>query len=133
MSPRFISIKGRDYCFKHYPLIGGNGGDPKLLVGDIYEEDEIWSCTTCGACEQECPLGIEYIDKIVDLRRGMVDEGMVPQSLQKPMGALEKRGNPWGKMDRKRADWTKELGEEKPVKILGKKETAEIAETTERM
>jgi len=125
LSPRFISIKGRDYCFKHYPLIGGNGGDSKPLIGDIYEEDEIWSCTTCGACEQECPLGIEYIDKIVDLRRGMVDEGMVPQSLQKPMGSLEKRGNPWGKMDKKRADWTQELGDENPVKILGKKETAE--------
>ena len=95
------------------------------MIGDIYEEDEIWSCTTCGACEQECPLGIEYIDKMVDLRRGMVDEGIVPQSLQKPLGSLEKRGNPWGKMERKRADWIKELGEDYPVKTLGKKETAE--------
>jgi Fe-S oxidoreductase len=125
LSPRFISIKGRDYCFKHYPLIGGSGGDAKPLIGDIYAEDEIWSCTTCGACEQECPLGIEYIDKMVDLRRGMVDEGIVPQSLQKPLGSLEKRGNPWGKMERKRADWIKELGEDRSVKILGKKETAQ--------
>jgi Fe-S oxidoreductase len=125
LSPRFISIKGRDYCFKRYPLIGGNGGDARPLIGDIYEEDEIWSCTTCGACEQECPLGIEYIDKIVDLRRGMVDEGMVPQSLQKPLGSLEKRGNPWGKMERKRADWITELGEDCSVKTLGNKETAE--------
>jgi Fe-S oxidoreductase len=125
LSPRFISIKGRDYAFKHYPLLGGNGGEAKPLIGDIYSEDEIWSCTTCGACEQECPLGIEYIDKMVDLRRGMVDEGMVPQSLQKPMGALEKRGNPWGKMERKRADWTKELGEDVPVKILEKGKSAE--------
>jgi Fe-S oxidoreductase len=125
LSPRFISIKGRDYCFKHYPLIGDIGGDTKPLIGDIYAEDEIWSCTTCGACEQECPLGIEYIDKMVDLRRGMVDEGIVPQSLQKPLGSLEKRGNPWGKMERKRADWIKELGEDRSVKILGKKETAE--------
>ena len=124
LSPRFISIKGRDYAFKHYPLLGGNGGEPKALIGDIYSEDEIWSCTTCGACEQECPLGIEYIDKMVDLRRGMVDEGMVPQSLQKPMGALEKRGNPWGKMERKRADWTKELDEDVTLKILDKKTTA---------
>ncbi|MBW2443606.1 MAG: (Fe-S)-binding protein [Deltaproteobacteria bacterium] len=124
LSPRFISIKGRDYAFKHYPLLGGNGGEPKALIGDIYSEDEIWSCTTCGACEQECPLGIEYIDKLVDLRRGMVDEGMVPQSLQKPMGALEKRGNPWGKMERKRADWTKELDEDVTLKILDKKTTA---------
>ena len=125
LSPRFISIKGRDYAFKHYPLIGSNGGEPQPLIGNIYSEDEIWSCTTCGACEQECPLGIEYIDKVVDLRRGMVDEGMVPQSLQKAMGALEKRGNPWGKMERKRADWTKELGEDVPVKILEKGKSAE--------
>ena len=125
LSPRFISIKSRDYCFKHYPLIGGNSGEPESLIGNIYEEDEIWSCTTCGACEQECPLGIEYIDKIIDLRRGMVDEGIVPQSLQKPLGSLEKRGNPWGKMERKRADWVKELGENCSVKTLGKKETAE--------
>ncbi len=125
LSPRFISIKARDYAFEHYPLLGGNGGEPKPLIGDIYSEDEIWSCTTCGACEQECPLGIEYIDKMVDLRRGMVDEGMVPQSLQKPMGALEKRGNPWGMMERKRADWTKELDEDVTVKILDKNTTAQ--------
>jgi Fe-S oxidoreductase len=124
LSPRFISIKGRDYAFKHYPLIGGNGGEPQALIGDIYSEDEIWSCTTCGACEQECPLGIEYIDKMVDLRRGMVDDGMVPQSLQKPLGALEKRGNPWGKMERKRADWIKEIAEDCPVKVLEKGKTA---------
>jgi Fe-S oxidoreductase len=83
------------------------------------------SCTTCGACEQECPVFIEYIDKIVDVRRGLVEEGMVPQSLQKPLGALEKRGNPYGKMEKKRADWTKELPEDLNVKILGKKETAD--------
>jgi Fe-S oxidoreductase len=125
LSPRFISIKGRDYAFKHYPLIGGNGIEAKPLIGDIYDEDEIWSCTTCGACEQECPLGIEYIDKMVDLRRGMVDEGLVPQSLQKPLGSLEKRGNPWGKMERKRSDWTKELPEGCSAKTLEKGATAE--------
>jgi len=126
LSPRFISIKGRDYAFKHYPLIGGNGGAAKPLIGDVYEEDEIWSCTTCGACEQECPLGIEYIDKVVDLRRGMVDEGLVPQSLQKPLGSLEKRGNPWGKMEKKRAEWTRELPEGCSAKILEKGATADV-------
>jgi len=127
LSPRFISIKGRDYAFKHFPLRKGNGSEQEPLIGDIYEEDEIWSCTTCGACEQECPLGIEYIDKIVDLRRGMVDEGMVPQTLQKPLGAIEKRGNPWGKMEKKRADWTTAEGfaDAYPVKIIGKKESAQ--------
>ncbi len=120
LSPRFITIKARDLIFKNYPL-SGEIYKSKLLVADIYTEDEIWSCTTCGACEQECPLGIEYIDKIVDMRRGMVDEGMVPQSLQKPLKALEKRGNPYGKMEKKRAEWAeeKEFAAAHTVKDLG--------------
>jgi Fe-S oxidoreductase len=127
LSPRFISIKGRDTIFKNYPLYPLDAPFRKSanLIGTTYSADEIWSCTTCGACERECPLGIEYIDKIVDLRRGMVDEGEVPQSLQKPLKALEKRGNPWGKLEKKRLDWTKELKEECPVKVVDKKTTAE--------
>ena len=108
LSPRFIGIKGRDYAFQHYPVFGGTFGasvNGTPLIGSIYSEDEIWSCTTCGACEEECPLLIEHIDKIVDLRRGMIDDGNVPQSLQKPLKALESRGNPYGKMEKKRADW----------------------------
>ncbi|HSQ83205.1 MAG TPA: (Fe-S)-binding protein [Desulfobacterales bacterium] len=124
LSPRFLTIKGREYSFQHFPL-KGNSLNSEPLIGDIYDEDEIWSCTTCGACEEECPLTIEYIDKIVDLRRGMVDEGMVPQSLQKPLGALEKRGNPWGKLEKKRIDWTKDLPENCKVKILDKKNSAD--------
>ena len=104
LSPRFITIKARDYAFQHYPMFG-HTGNGKSLVGGIYSDDEIWSCTTCGACEEECPLLVEYIDKIVDLRRGMVDEGNVPQSLQNALKALEKRGNPYGKMEKRRADW----------------------------
>jgi Fe-S oxidoreductase len=123
LSPRFITIKARDLMFKNYPL-SGEIYKSNMLVEDIYTEDEIWSCTTCGACEEECPLGIEYIDKIVDLRRGMVDEGMVPQSLQKPLKALEKRGNPYGKMEKKRADWAKdkEFKAQWQIKDLAKEE-----------
>ncbi len=126
LSPRFISIKARDYSFHHYPLKGKFVAH-EPLIGGIYEEDEIWSCTTCGACEEECPLMIEYIDKMVDLRRGMVDEGTVPQSLQKPLMALEKRGNPYGKMEKKRAEWTSAEGfkDEIEVKILDGKQEAD--------
>jgi len=106
LSPRFLTTKARDYSFQHYPILGkSNNGT--ALIGTIYSEDEIWSCTTCGACEAECPLLVEYIDKIVDLRRGMVDDGKVPQSLQKPLKSLESRGNPFGKMEKKRAEWAK--------------------------
>ena len=106
LSPRFLTIKARDYSFKHYPVLG-NAGNGTALVGGIYSDDEVWSCTTCGACEEECPLLVEYIDKIVDLRRGLIDDGNVPQSLQKPLKALESRGNPYGKMEKKKAEWAK--------------------------
>ncbi len=124
LNPRFISIKCRNYTFQKHPMFGApiNG---KKLVGDILDESEIWSCTTCGACEQECPLLIQYIDKIVDLRRGLVDGGNVPQSLQKPLSALEKRGNPWGKMEKKRADWAKSISETIPLKRFDEGQTAE--------
>ena len=107
LSPRFLTIKAREYSFQHYPVFGSSDNG-QALIGGIYSEDEIWSCTTCGACEEECPLLIEYIDKIVDLRRGMVDDGNVPKSIQKALKALESRGNPYGKLEKKKADWTRE-------------------------
>jgi Fe-S oxidoreductase len=125
LSPRFLTIKARDYSFQHYPVLGNSHNGTPLIggkdSGSIYSEDEIWSCTTCGACEEECPLLVEYIDKIVDLRRGLVDDGNVPQSLQKPLKALESRGNPYGKMEKKKADWAnaKEFQQTCPVRTLG--------------
>jgi Fe-S oxidoreductase len=121
LSPRFLSIKARDYAFQHYPVFG-KANNHQALIGTLYSEDEIWSCTTCGACEEECPLLIENIDKVVDLRRGMVDDGNVPQSLQKPLKALETRGNPYGKMEKKRADWAsnKDFQQTCRVKTLDK-------------
>ncbi len=107
ISPRFLTLKARDYAFRHYPMLG-HAGNGRPLVPDLYIEDEIWSCTTCGNCEEECPLLIEYVDKIVDLRRGLVDDGKVPQSLHKPLQALESRGNPYGKPAKQRGDWTKQ-------------------------
>ncbi|MGA2236571.1 MAG: (Fe-S)-binding protein, partial [Terriglobales bacterium] len=131
LSPRFIGIKARDYAFQHYPVLGRVNNGAALIgskdSGSIYSEDEIWSCTTCGACEEECPLLVEYIDKIVDLRRGMVDEGNVPQSLQKPLKALESRGNPYGKMEKKKAEWAnaKEFQQTCRVKTLDNRNGAE--------
>ena len=126
LSPRFLTIKARDYVFQHYPVMGGNSNGAHL-IGKIYSEDEVWSCTTCGACEQECPLLIEYIDKIVDLRRGLIDDGNVPQSLQKPLKALESRGNPYGKIEKKRADWIKaeDFRSDCPVKVVDKNTSAD--------
>jgi Fe-S oxidoreductase len=126
LAPRFLTIKARDYAFQHYPMFG-KAHNHQPLVGTIFSEDEIWSCTTCGACEEECPLLVEYIDKIVDLRRGLIDDGQVPQSLQKPLRSLESRGNPFGKMEKKRADWSKttEVRQNGGIHILDEKNGAE--------
>lgn len=128
LSPRFISIKARDLMFKNYPICKASPNSTEPLVGTIYEADEIWSCTTCGACEQECPIGIEYIDKIVDMRRGLVDDGEVPQTLQKPLQAIGKRGNPWGKMEKKRADWTRdeEFFGNREIKMMENGDSGEV-------
>lgn len=124
LSPRFLTIKAREYCFEHHPVFGRSDGKAPL-IGGIYSADEVWSCTTCGACEQECPLLVEYIDKIVDLRRGLIDSGEVPQSLQKPLKSLESRGNPYGKLEKKRAEWTKAADFVGDVKVADGREPVE--------
>lgn len=111
LSPRMLSIKTRDAAYKHFPIRGAivPVEERPALVGETITEDELWACTTCGACEEACPVMIEYIDRVVDMRRFLVDDGSLPTSLQKPMAALEKRGNPYGKMARKRGEWVKEV------------------------
>jgi Fe-S oxidoreductase len=128
LSPRMISIKSRDLAYRSYPMFGRtpSNSDAEAFVGDIVTEDELWSCTTCGACEEACPVMIEYVDKIIDMRRYLVDQGDVPTSLQKPLADLEKYGNPYGKPSRLREQWIKSgNGEASGVRVLGKGDYAQ--------
>ena len=104
LSPRFLTLKCRDYIYKRYPVFGKKC-EPKALIGGILTADEIWSCTTCGACEAECPLFIEYIDKIIDLRRGLLDQGDVPEGIQEALENIAEEGNSFGEAETKRGDW----------------------------
>ncbi|MDP3273792.1 MAG: (Fe-S)-binding protein [Deltaproteobacteria bacterium] len=73
------------------------------LVPNVIDPDILWGCTTCRACEEQCPVLITYVDKIVDMRRNLVlVKGEFPHELQKTFSALETNGNPWNitKMDR---------------------------------
>lgn len=129
LSPRMISIKSRDLAYSRYPVFGQptNTDPARTLVGDIITEDELWSCTTCGACEEACPVMIEYVDKIVDMRRHLVDQGDVPASLQRPLADLERHGNPYGKPSRSRENWLKsENGKEPALRVLRAGEEAEM-------
>ncbi len=126
LSPKMISVKARDYAYKYYPIFG-SAPDPSgvQFTGEIITDKEIWACTTCGACEAECPILIEYIDKIVDMRRYLLDQGTIPASLQKPLQQIKKKGNAYGGSKQKRAAWTKEL-EGVEVRELKKGESADL-------
>ncbi|MCJ7508238.1 MAG: heterodisulfide reductase-related iron-sulfur binding cluster [candidate division Zixibacteria bacterium] len=94
-------------------LLGKDKKDnPSLaLIGDSVKEDEIWSCTTCYACHQACPVLIEHIDKIVDMRRHLVlMQSRFPNELKNLFKNMETNYNPWAFGYQSRADWAKDLG-----------------------
>jgi Fe-S oxidoreductase/nitrate reductase gamma subunit len=96
----------------------GNGGSSngRALVGAVIPHETLWSCTTCYACVYECPVLIEQVDDIVDMRRYLVlAEGDVPPSLGATLTNTERSGNPWKQSRRKRTAWTEGLDFEVPV------------------
>ncbi|MBS1975883.1 MAG: (Fe-S)-binding protein [Bacteroidetes bacterium] len=79
------------------------------LAGEIIQKDVLWSCTTCMACVEVCPVGIEHLTSIVNLRRSLVDQGAMETSLQDTLANIGEYGNSFGQSEKKRADWTKGL------------------------
>ncbi len=76
------------------------------LIGDIITEEEIWACTTCRNCEDQCPVMNEHVDKIIDLRRYLVlTEGKMNPDAQRAMQNIERQGNPWGLNRKERENW----------------------------
>lgn len=87
----------------------GNGRKPQTFTGESVENQAIWACTTCGACVAECPVLIEHIDAIVDMRCHLVDEGEIDTQLQDALANLGRYGNSFGRSDRMRAKWAKPI------------------------
>jgi len=82
------------------------------LIGDVITEEEIWGCTTCRNCEDQCPVMNEHVDKIIDLRRYLVlTEGKMDPDAQRAMQNIERQGNPWGLNRKERESW-RELRED---------------------
>jgi Fe-S oxidoreductase len=94
------------------------------IAGDVIDAATLWSCTTCMHCVDVCPVGIEHVPTIVQLRRSLVDEGTIDATLQSALQNLATQGNSFGKSARMRARWTRELDFEipdarkQPVKYL---------------
>ncbi|HWO94866.1 MAG TPA: (Fe-S)-binding protein [Bacillus sp. (in: firmicutes)] len=76
------------------------------LIGEVITEEEIWACTTCRNCEDQCPVMNEHVDKIIDLRRYLVlTEGKMDAEAQRAMTNIERQGNPWGLNRKERESW----------------------------
>jgi len=102
LSPKLLIMGVRDQVFAH--------GDAPI-VGTGVPEEMIWDCVTCGACVEACPVSIEHVDHIVDLRRSrlMVDASF-PAEAEPMLRDVERASNPWGKPQTERATWAAELG-----------------------
>lgn len=93
------------------------------LVPNIIDPDILWGCTTCRACEEQCPVMITYVDKIVDMRRNLVlVKGEFPHELQKTFSALETNGNPWNITRMDRGTWADGLA----IPLMSDRPDAEV-------
>ncbi|WP_405082648.1 heterodisulfide reductase-related iron-sulfur binding cluster [Paenibacillus chitinolyticus] len=112
---------------KHSWVTTGKKPEEMELVGDVMTEEEIWSCTTCRNCEDQCPVANEHVDKIVDLRRHLVlMQGSMPHDGQRAMQNIERQGNPWGISRNDRAKWVQEIDPEGELRVPTVKENPEF-------
>lgn len=124
LSPKELTISLRNFLYaKQNKLNGKTQGqdiavdemgfipDETPLLGDTVSHDVLWACTTCRACEEACPVFIEYVQEIVDMRRNLVlMQGTFPTEVQQTFVNMERNYNPWGISYEDRGNWAKELG-----------------------
>lgn len=97
--------------------------DEVNLIGDVMTEQELWSCTTCRNCEQQCPVGNEHVDKIIDMRRHLVlMEGSLPSDAQRALQNIERQSNPWGISRSRRAEWIEDCMQKTGIHVPTMKE-----------
>jgi Fe-S oxidoreductase len=119
LSPKLLIMGLRDQVFADGgSLVTARGdradGAPaelEALVPGAVPEESVWDCVTCGACVQACPVSIEHVDHIVDLRRHLVMvDSSFPAEAEPMLRDVERASNPWGKAQSERADWAASLG-----------------------
>jgi Fe-S oxidoreductase/nitrate reductase gamma subunit len=88
---------------------GGNGSSGPVLAGGVIPETTLWSCITCAQCVEHCPVGVNHVPLVVQLRRSLMLEGKVDEQLQQTLVNLQRTGNAMGQSDRMRARWTQGL------------------------
>jgi Fe-S oxidoreductase len=122
LSPKLLIMDLREHLFaSSSELLSGkeiptDGVAAKPLVPDVIDHDVLWSCTTCGACVEQCPVDIEHVDTIIDMRRyEVLMEARFPTEAGTMLRNIENQGDPWGLGQSHRLDWTEGLGFDVPV------------------
>jgi Fe-S oxidoreductase len=126
LSPKLLIMALRDNLLESAPRLlatKGNGSadgdgaaEVPTLVPETIEPDVLWSCLTCGACVEQCPVDIEHVDTIVDMRRyEVLIESRFPPEAALMLRNIENQGDPWGLGGSKRTEWTDALDFEVPV------------------
>ena len=108
LSPKLLMMALRDHLIETGDR-HSRGEPEKPLIGDAVDREALWSCLTCYACDQECPLFIEHVLPIVDMRRHLVNQGEMDGLLQETLGKMARYGNSFGQSERNRARWTQGL------------------------
>jgi len=115
LNPKHLVIVQREHLLRQAPRLLASqpqdgAAEPEDMITQVVTEPVIWGCTTCGWCEEGCPVGIEHIQRIVDMRRYLVlMESKFPPEATATFRGIEVQGNPWGLDQNKRADWAKDL------------------------
>ncbi|MFQ5945070.1 MAG: heterodisulfide reductase-related iron-sulfur binding cluster [Anaerolineae bacterium] len=123
LSPKMLIIDLRDHLLAEGERVLRGEVAETPLVGGSIREDTLWACTTCRACVYECPVHIEHIDEIVDMRRHLVlSEGRMAPEVATTLRNIQSQGNPWGMPQSARADWAEGRG----VRTLGPGDAAEV-------
>ncbi len=108
LSPKKITMALRDQAYKENPILGDSDHNQKLT--DAVTSEELWACTTCGSCEEQCPVFIEHVDKIIDMRRDRVMmKNDFPPELIQMFRNIEIFGDPWGNGMARRKEWIENL------------------------
>src|SRR6266850_314315 len=118
LDPKWLILNLQDFLLesagghaKHGHQAGDKPAPARSMVGDVIHDNVLWACTTCRWCVDACPVFIEHVPKIVDMRRWLVlTESRFPAELQPAFRNLETNGNPWQMSWETRAEWAKDLG-----------------------
>jgi len=108
LSPKQVILNLKDHLYEVYPvpLLRKPAESRKDMISEVITDEVIWDCTTCRACQQACPVYIEHVDKIVDMRRNLaMERGQFPESAQGALKSLGDRGHPWRGTMAMRTTW----------------------------